>query len=767
MSSADDHPLQTSPSLETAGPPIPPPKDAVVADRPKKPSIGELPAGRALSSSSIASSNPSISTSPPVTSRSSTPTVPTLAGSVFSPTGSKYDLRTGVGSPVPGGYGDGAQTLVAQAFAPHVSVLSSPDCEELLRHKGLHGGLLELLRPFGEMIPGRVVIRDSTGVSKPWDDFGIRFTGIKDGLEAPRIGRSPSESKAADGTSVLSEEYRPARLRSGGNVVQIEQLVERQLDAAEAREASDDQNDEVSFTQHSPSFDLYQKKLLSGVVLSPHETFAHPVALVIAISSRSPSPIEDLRTLYTNSNTGEYRLPPWVNNEYLRYYVLVHDEDFDDIKKSTTLYEQMKRHFGLHCHLLRLRSTQCLPSDDGATLLPAKIWTSAAEDLSEMSALESAEDDAQNSTYIFESDATAVRSFVREMVTQSVLPSMERSVATWNDQVASRRRGISGRFMSLSKRFTPFGGRSNSPSTSGSNYDSAGGFYRPDLPEAVMRKLADYAVMLRDYKLAASTYEILCGDYKNDKAWRYYAGANELAAITSLLSQGPISARTRSETIDAWIENAYYSYFTRCNSAFYSLRTIVLTAELLRVREGSALDDAARWLARTMDDRNIGPVGHALLLERTGSYFALKKGMGSLQSGSRGRKAALWFVLATSAWSDMDKQRQAGRCLSRALELYRGSDGKELHFEGMHSFLEVLQQAVENKGPEKVEAFPDVVEENVEQIQQTTEMVDQRAHRRSGSLAIATPAYDPLGVAPMTPKTALPERTEAAEDGFE
>lgn len=658
--------------------------------------------------------------------------------------------------------------MVSQAFAPHVSVLSSPDCEELLRHKGLDGGLLELLRPFGETIPGRIVIRDSTGASKPWDDFGIRFTGIKDGLEAPRMGRSSSESKSADGASVIGEEYRPARLRSGGDVVQIEQLVESRLDEAEADSKTRPDTD-YGPPDHSPFFSLYQRKLLSGTVLSPHETFAHPVALVVAISSRSASPIEDLRTLYTNSNTGEYRLPPWVNNEYLRYYVLVHDEDFDDIKKSTTLYEQMKRHFGLHCHLLRVRSTQTLPSDDGALPLPTKTWTSAAEDLSDLTAQDLTPDDT-TTPYIFESDATAIRSFVREMVTQSILPSMERSVATWNDQVLSRRRGISGRFMSLSKRFTPFvGSRSNSPSStsSGSNYDSAQGFYRPDSPEALMRKLADYAVMLRDYKLAASTYEILAGDYKNDKAWRYYAGANEMAAVTALMAPGTMSSRTRAETVDAWVENAYYSYLTRCGSAFYSLRTIVLAAELLRVREGSALDDAARWLARVVDDRNVGPVGHALLLERTGAYFGAKRGVGTLRSGGRRRKAAMWFVMGTAAWLDMDKRARAGACLGRAVELYGLGDGEgEVHFEGMRGFLDNLGQAVEHPGLDRTEPFPDV-EEKVEQIQQTTETVDQRTHRRSVSLAIATPSFDPLGAAPMTPKSTLPERPGQTEDGFE
>ena len=59
--------------------------------------------------------------------------------------------------------------------------------------------------------------------------------------------------------------------------------------------------------------------------------------------------------------------------------------------------------------------------------------------------------------------------------------------------------------MSLSKRWTTFGGNRNSSvptiGAGSSNYDSLQGFYRPDAPEAVMRRLADYAMMLRDYKL--------------------------------------------------------------------------------------------------------------------------------------------------------------------------------------------------------------------------------------------------------------------------
>ena len=149
------------------------------------------------------------------------------------------------------------------------------------------------------------------------------------------------------------------------------------------------------------------------------------------------------------------------------------------------------------------------------------------------------EDSDPVGTYIFESDASAINSLIREMVTQSVVPFMESRVMTWNDQVASRRRGLGGRFMSISKRWAGFGPSKASNSQMGGsnncNFNPHLGFYPPDSPEAIMRQLADYAVILRDYKLAQSTYETVRSDFAHDKAWAYHAAANEITELTSLL----------------------------------------------------------------------------------------------------------------------------------------------------------------------------------------------------------------------------------------
>lgn len=136
------------------------------------------------------------------------------------------------------------------------------------------------------------------------------------------------------------------------------------------------------------------------------------------------------------------------------------------------------------------------------------------------------------------------------MVTQSIVPFMESRVVTWNDQVASKRRGIGGRFMSLSKRWAGFGSAKGASPANGtgqnspnSNFDPSRGYYLPEAPEAIMRQLADYSFMLRDYKLAYSTYDSLRTDFSNDKAWAYHASANELAGVSFLLIPQVLSIR--------------------------------------------------------------------------------------------------------------------------------------------------------------------------------------------------------------------------------
>jgi hypothetical protein len=352
---------------------------ASLASLPRRvnPSVSSLYAATASGPGSVRSSG------------TSTPTITdhTLAGSTLLSSGDGRSV-----SPVTANVAGSPETrqIILRGFAPNVAVLASDDLDGLLRERGFKNGFLELLRPYGETVMGKVTVREGTGTSKSWDDFGIRFFGIKEAIitqqqQAPGSTRPSLDLRASEPITLFEAST------VGGDISHVEEVVDRHLNFAELRPSSRGAESlnspadtattpAIDTKTISPFYSLYLRRMLSGLPLSPHETFTHPVACVIAISSRNLSPIDEFKRLYASTNTGN-RFPNWVNNEYLRYYVLVHDEDNDDISKSTSLYEQMKRHFSLNCHLLRLRSSQCVSSDDDSIRLPPVEWLSAGEEL--------------------------------------------------------------------------------------------------------------------------------------------------------------------------------------------------------------------------------------------------------------------------------------------------------------------------------------------------------------------------------------------------
>ncbi|KAL3467761.1 ER-golgi trafficking TRAPP I complex 85 kDa subunit-domain-containing protein [Aspergillus heterothallicus] len=648
--------------------------------------------------------------------------------------------RSSLGSPIDGRADAALETrsLIIRSFSPVIGVYASPDTDELARHKGFKDGFWELIRPFGENVPGKLVIRDSVGSSRGWEDYGVRFVDLKQSCqppESPSQGRNPS-------------------------LAQVEAVLEKELDTPDTPlSGSIHPKDLLGHSTTSPLYKLYLRQLLSIATVSPHETFRHPVASVIATSSRNPAPLESLRQLYADTNNGCRRVPDWIHPEYLRYYVLVHDEDRDDISESTKLYDQMKRHFGLHCHFLRLRSNQCVVTDDDSVQVPECEWLSPSERL--FGRAEPLVDlDSDGLLYLFESDVVAIRSFVRELVAQSVIPFMETKVAAWNDQVASRRRGISGRFMSISRKWAGFGTSSRSSLTgagggASGNYNVTHGFYDYDNDEALLRRMADYAFMLRDWKLSGSTYELLRSDFANDQAWKHHAGSYEMCAVSLLLNPLGMGTKTKLENIDQIFETACYSYLTRCSDAPNTLRCITLAVELLKTRGGSAAESAAKWAMRAMDLGLVESIGQSLFSERISACYASRAPVNGVRWGSRRRKAGMWSLFAADMWLRLGKPTLASACLEEAERLYADVIGNDGIFPmpEMQTLVDNLRLSVK-VGYLEARGL-DVKEETGStdplDNEETSEKLDRRTNRRSlmmnpldmGNLAL--PPIPPVG----------------------
>lgn len=232
------------------------------------------------------------------------------------------------------------------------------------------------------------------GGSRGWDDFGIRFMDSqalqKD--SAYRAGADVVQQDArnlANGSRRVSEHASSSyRNETGAFIDRVFGYHLRTTGAASEGQGKGypdiEGTSNESRSRLSQLYPIYLRKLLSSASIVPYETFSHPVACLIAVSSRHPAPIEALRQLYANTGHGSRKTPAWMGTEYLRYYVLIHDEENDDITKSIALFDLMKRHFGLHCHLLRLRRSQCVLTDDDSIRVPSCEWLSAEEEIEKL-----------------------------------------------------------------------------------------------------------------------------------------------------------------------------------------------------------------------------------------------------------------------------------------------------------------------------------------------------------------------------------------------
>lgn len=289
----------------------------------------------------------------------------------------------------------------------------------------------------------------------------------------------------------------------------------------------------------------------------------------------------------------------------------------------------------------------------------------------------------------------------------------------------------------MSRRWAGFGSSSRSSigGSSGGNYDSTQHFYSSDSPEAILRKMADFAFMLRDWKLATATYDMIRADFGNDKAWKYHAGAHEMCAVSMLLNPMATSAKIKLDTVDQMFETACYSYLTRCSDAPLALRCLSLAVELLKSRGGSATESAAKWAMRVMDFGLVGSVGQILYTERVAACYASKTPVGAAKWGGRRRKAGMWSILAADQWHKAGQPTLASACLEEAERLYADvlqADGA-FPMPEMQKFVENLRHAVRVEYLE-VRGFDGQNEPATEDptgTEEISEKLDKRHHRRS------------------------------------
>ena len=257
-------------------------------------------------------------------------------------------------------------------------------------------------------------------------------------------------------------------------------------------------------------------------------------------------------------------------------------------------------------------------------------------------------------TKLSEKDTKAIRDMVKHVVAKSIFPHMESQIQTLCKETENQRRAITGRLFSVGRKYF---GNNNRGSAHKTGAD--GEIYYPYTSvEAKLRKLADYSFMLRDFRFAQTVYQAARRDYESDKAWKCFAGAQEMIGICKLLTEVPLP--DSKSDFDSPFNDAVTHYLNKTNrpATQVAIRTTLFYTSLLQsARLFSFLPKAFL--------RVVSPqlrIVTALFLEQAAFAFLAH------HRGPKVRRCVFDLVIAAQYFSRANETSGAYRCYRLALE---------------------------------------------------------------------------------------------------
>ncbi|BGO99248.1 hypothetical protein NBRC10513v2_000352 [Rhodotorula toruloides] len=493
------------------------------------------------------------------------------------------------------------------------------------------------------------------------------------------------------------------------------------------KEADDEGWEGKTAEELCPWFEEVKREVYRRREMVEWETFGWPVACILALSTSHPDPLNALSSLWDltspaslfspssyppRSGTEEDGRHDWANaGDVLRFVVLVHDqgrgggkEEWDDAQR---LHETIRKTYGLHTALVPLFSASpgaqnphppapsasamwdFLGPVGGAARQAEKIVGLGVDEGFDVepTAPPPPIDSTPRASELSEIDLSALTSFSREFLLQSLVPHLERLAVVGHESWQQSRRGFfsaaaaigGGKLWGAVGR--RLGGGSGEASRAGSpgpggaagkdGYNAARGYYHHTSTISQSRRLADLAFILEDYKLAQQVYESLVKDYRQDKAWRHYSAATRMAGLCQLLQLSPPApphaappALPSGFNPDHNLLLALQTPLAASTPAvgdFDSLRSTLLYYDLYRLL--SLAHFAPHALVRTAGE--VEEVVSAVLLEQA----ALAEAMGG--GRKRRRKYAFCMAMAAARYEKCGIKSLSRRCLSQASTVFR------------------------------------------------------------------------------------------------
>jgi len=458
---------------------------------------------------------------------------------------------------------------------------------------------------------------------------------------------------------------------------------------------------------YTPWFDTWMKFYLQTLPVVEHEYLKHHLGCIFAVSTLSPNPVEQLRTLSANQHRQQHEkagsYPTYFCPNILKYYVLVHDS-YSSIDDGTAqeLFTQVQNAFdSANCHFLQVNSRNPQQSSEAPSpSIPehwfafTHRWTSVetrrgksftsgmstspvistehnstpsptTDTLSHPLAYPSLPDSPAPhtpaprltqatpksvATLLTANDIDRIRIFTRELTIKCLIPYVEKQLRLLAEIVTNRK---SRSLFSGAKRW--FG--SNKP-------NSAGGtsvVYSKEAPELQVRKLADLYFLMKLYKPAYNYFYIAKKDFLSDEAWPYYAAAVELAALAMfMLSSTDPGKKYRPD----YMEDSITKYLTLCQAPEFAVRATLFDGLCLK-HQGLFTEAATSYIRMTNE---LSDLRSAMLLEQAAYCFLLA-------SPASTRKYGFHIVLSGYRFTKTGScKKHAARLYGQGAQVYAGKE---------------------------------------------------------------------------------------------
>ncbi|CAL4927721.1 unnamed protein product [Urochloa decumbens] len=496
--------------------------------------------------------------------------------------------------------------LLLEEITPVVMVLTTPLAEASCRKSGL--SFVDMLSPFSLFKKIDVPVRTASEVPYRLQMFKIRMVYASD---------------------VRKEDYEVADER-------IKPVVSEANEKALPDLLSDPP--QLGDVLGKPEAELcplwikkFNRELMRTLSFSEHETFDHPVACLLVVSSMDKEPISKFVDLF-NTN----QLPSLLNEgimdpQILKHYLVLHDQQEGPQDIAVNVLAEMRSTLGLNdCKLLCINSsTEADGSNADNSWLPYKALGL---------------NNHEGACVLSMDDLNEIKDFMQDFASNHIIPYMEQKIRVLNQQVATTRKGFRNQIKNLWWRK-----RDDVPEAPN------GPMYTFTSIESQIRVLGDFAFMLRDYELALSNYRLLATDYKLDKAWKRFAGVQEMSGLCYFILD-----QSRKDA-EYCMENAFSTYLRIGSSGQRNAtRCGLWWAEMLKAR-GQFREASSVYFRVSNEEPSLHA---AVLLEQAACCYLLS-------SPPMLRKYGFHLILAGNSYFMSDQKQHAVRVYRNALFVYK------------------------------------------------------------------------------------------------